>query len=805
MIRRRPRVAILAERRVRRIACAMLLLTAAWGACAMPSAVGQNPAFAVRRQTQFSYVPANIYVRGPRGAIEIGYMPEGLVLPVGPNGPTYSGESGLRLYVKSDWPGQYGYQPLQITVESPKPATSDVVVEFRFNGGTWGSSRNGVTARKQFVLPQGKTKASMDLLVPQYNSWNLCRWETYVDGALDEDLTVTQIDIGTLRSFNQGNNVNDVSALGVMLSDSQHRAASTNLGLAYSVGAAMVHRSDPENLPTDWIAYTSLNVVLMPADRVDQFFADYPQQAKALLDWVATGGNLWLVGAGRQWQHLPEVEQLLAQREGIDGGSANEVDERVASDASRDSPDDNRPLPPRWRFAPLDIRATEPAEGAIVLAGYPVDDEAMAKAEEERLRRRRERMAERGETLPDVGSGDPSAMLGQAIGMMRGTLNQAKTSAEWFAVRGWGLGAVVGFKRDLHGSNDLANQEATRVLSQSLISQRQQWGERFGSVPDDSNAEFNDWLIPGVGMAPVGSFQVLITLFVLAIGPFTYWILRRTGKLPMLIAIVPAAAIATTLALFAYGVLADGVSARVRGRSVTLLNQTTGQCTSWGRYSYYAGIAPRTGMEIPVDQAMFPILPAWGGVFGFGGRNSQAEREVVWDDRQRLTRGWLPSRTPTQYHAIVSRPSTKQLEFRQTGQGLRIANRLGIELAGAAIQDHEGKFYWCAALPADKAAVLVSVDQSKAASEVRRLFTEHLPELPSGDDGRRRRSGGYYNYSLSESLLEGRLGAINAPQLEGWGKGRYIAFTTSAIELDPGVAGIEEQNSFHVIEGSWQP
>jgi hypothetical protein len=302
-------------------------------------------------------------------------------------------------------------------------------------------------------------------------------------------------------------------------------------------------------------------------------------------------------------------------------------------------------------------------------------------------------------------------------------------------------------------------------------------------------------------MAPVGSFQILITLFVLGIGPLTYWMLRRMGKLPMLVAIVPAAAIVTTLALFAYGVLIDGVTARVRGRSITLLDQRSGECAAWGRYSYYAGIAPGAGLAVPTDQAMFPILPNWADIFGFGGRRSMTEREIVWNDEQHLTRGWLASRTPTQYHAIAARKSPKQLQLRSSSQGMRVTNKLEAEIVGVAIHDHDGKFYWCDSLPVDEGVVIPAVEQTDVASKIRRLFTENLPELPAGDDGRQ--NNGYYSFAASDSVMEGRLGAINSPQVTGWGPGRYIAFTRSAIELTPGLPGVVEQNSFHVVEGSW--
>jgi hypothetical protein len=737
---------------------------------AQPQAIGWA-------QPQLNVLPA----RGLRGEVTLANAADGLTLPIGNNGPTYSSRSALRLSVQSDWPGLYGYRPILVTVRSEQPATSDRTLQFRFTGGDWNLGSSGVNARQAFTLPQGQSKAVLQLLVPQYQDWQRCAWDLYVDGVREDDLTVTWVDMNSVRNT-RVNNATDVAAIGISLDQAELASASADVGLAYGNPSAFIENLEPEDLPTDWLGYTSINVVVLPTDELEAFVESHPQQAAALLRWVATGGNLWLTDAGSKWQRLAGAEQILAARQsGTDAAYA-----LPPATASND-------LPPQWRFAPLDLRATDPVEGAVVLAGFPVDPSAAFT---------RRTTTNPTDPPPSLESGTMAVASAAVAAASSLDPSRPKTSAAWFAVRGWGLGTVTAFRRTLHGTNELSNQEATRVVSQSLLAPRQQWGGRFGSVPHDSNVDFNDWLIPGVGMAPVGSFQILITLFVLAIGPLTYWLLRRMGKLPLLVAIVPAAAILTTLALFAYGVLIDGVAAQVRGRSVTLLDQRSGDCASWGRYSYYAGIAPRAGLVVPTDQAMFPILPNWSPVFGFGGRRTMTERQIVWDDRQRLTRGWLASRTPTQYHALSARQSTKRLQLRPAPRGMRVVNQLGVELVGAAIQDHDGKFYWCDALPVDKGVVLPPVEQAETASKVRRLFTENLPELPPGDDGRRRNNS-YYNYAVSDSLMEGRLGAINSPQLSGWGPGRYIAFTSEAIELSPGIDDADEQKSFHVIEGSW--
>lgn len=748
-----------------------------------PALPGQQIRQMRRAQPQFSALPA----RGPRGEVLLGDTAAGLTMPMGVNGPEFSKRNALQLAVDSDWPGMYGYRPISVTVRSEKPATSDQALEFRFTAGDWNFGNNGVSARQQFVLEQGQSQATLQLLVPQFSHWQVCKWDLYVDGVRDEEFRVSFVDMSSLNP--QGaNNPSDTAAIGVSLDMAQQLSATADLGLAYGNASVSLDGVQSADLPTDWLGYTSLNLVVMPIDELETLIAQEPQRATALLRWVATGGNLWLIDLGPRWSGLAEAEQLLsAHEEGVAGAEPRESDSE--SKADDESTNGKGPLPRRWRFAPLDLRATEPAEGALVLAGFPID-ESVAAQERSKATTPADQTAAIAQFDPAMGGAMPPAAA-----------NLPKTSAEWFAVRGWGLGVITAFKRNLHSPVDSSNQEATRVMSQSLLAPRQQWGGRFGSVPNDSNIDFNDWLIPGVGMAPVGSFQILITLFVLGIGPLTYWMLRRMGKLPMLVAIVPAAAIVTTLALFAYGVLIDGVSARVRGRSITLLDQRSGECAAWGRYSYYAGIAPGTGLAVPTDQAMFPILPNWAAIFGFGGRRSMTEREIAWNDEQRLTRGWLASRTPTQYHAIAARKSPKQLQLRSTAQGMRVTNKLGTEVVGVAIHDHDGKFYWCEALPVDQGVVVPAVEQTDVASKIRRLFTENLPELPAGDDGRQ--NNGYYSFAVSDSVMEGRLGAINSPQVTGWGPGRYIAFTKNAIELTPGLADIVEQNSFHVVEGSW--
>ena len=79
------------------------------------------------------------------------------------------------------------------------------------------------------------------------------------------------------------------------------------------------------------------------------------------------------------------------------------------------------------------------------------------------------------------------------------------------------------------------------------------------------NRGFWRFLIPGVGMAPVNGFRVLITLFVVLIGPVNYVLLRRKRRLHLLLVMIPAGAALVTGSLFAYAMVNDRLASWCTG------------------------------------------------------------------------------------------------------------------------------------------------------------------------------------------------------------------------------------------------
>jgi hypothetical protein len=348
------------------------------------------------------------------------------------------------------------------------------------------------------------------------------------------------------------------------------------------------------------------------------------------------------------------------------------------------------------------------------------------------------------------------------------------------------------------------------------------WEQRHGMTPDEANLDFAKLLVPGVGLAPVREFQVLITLFVLVIGPANFWLLKRFGRLHLLVLTVPLAAIITTAGLFAYAVLSDGFGTKVRAHSFTTLDQRSGDAASWTRLSYYSGFAPGDGLKVPSDVAMYPVVPGWSesGVDTSIG----VSRELLWEPNDaKLTRGWLRSRTPTQYLAIRSGKSQRKLELLTAGERIRASNRLGADLEFVLAIGDDGKLFVGENVAAGARANLQPIARNDAIRRLRDLVVANAPQAPDAlaaadsdfadlQRARRRRQGygryasGYGSERLGDNLAQEALaelaGLEAAPALQLPPRS-YVAVTKTGADIPLGTTDVTELASFHVIVGRW--
>jgi len=180
-------------------------------------------------------------------------------------------------------------------------------------------------------------------------------------------------------------------------------------------------------------------------------------------------------------------------------------------------------------------------------------------------------------------------------------------------------------------------------------------------------------LLPGV-QAPVGRFLLLITLFVLLVGPGGLALARRKGPVALLIA-VPAVALTTCLTLIGWSVLVEGFSLHASRYSVTVLDRARDRAVTAAVNSYYANLEPEAVR-----------VPTLGALLGPGEDGDAYGLEADWTNGMVVTGGFLPSRSYREWGEVAVVPTRARLLLRREGQTLRVQNALGARLAEGSVR-----------------------------------------------------------------------------------------------------------------------
>jgi hypothetical protein len=700
-------------------------------------------------------------------------------LPVPPPG---SPPKGLQLEVDSRWIDNFGYRPIHVRVTSPQPTTVNHLVTIRLYVGF----SQIVSVEQDIEMPLGSTLAEAAIALPQYRDRLNYWWDVWVDGVKRPALSVER---GTGLQLYPSNSARGPTGGLKFL---------TLPAPANSVPPGTVQSSNPGNgmfetlsvaqadLPTRWLDYSCFDVVCLKPKELYLVAQYQPEALAAICRWVRSGGQLWVSPVGNEWEELDDVERLLAH-------SANAAAETATEEGTTSSKDDE-PLTDEtveshgWR----PIKIPSPGEA-------PTITDATTATEEE-----------------PVAHSPPTDSL------------------PWYVQKSFGLGYVRAYRKpwdpagvawSLQMLNSTAppsdSQPTPTPLSVALATTRS-WESRHGMAPDAPNPDFANLLVPGVGLAPVTEFRVLITMFVLAIGPINYWLLKRWNRPHLMVLTVPITAALVTLALFSYAVLSDGFRSTVRVRSFLSLDQRTGEAACWARLSYYAGLAPSRGLTLPNDVAVYPIIPGWNESTG---RTTSGEmRQLEWTaGDERLTQGWLRSRTPTQYLMVRARKTPIRLALTPGAGKLSAKNELDTAIEYVAAIDDEGHVFAGEGLAAGAAADLTPTTREDAVARLRTFVTDNLlvapPELNDESSSyavsQRRQRRQFFrsqlglDYSperLEDNLMNGEISTLvglSGDSPLDLPPRSYMAITVTGPEVVSGIPSAVEEASFHVVVGKW--
>ena len=357
----------------------------------------------------------------------------------------------------------------------------------------------------------------------------------------------------------------------------------------------------PGSLPESWLGLTAVDLLTISWTELARLSREDPVRSEAIRQWVWSGGTLLLWGLEATDERLAEVEAEFGVSQLPDYDPATGL---------------GLPSAPPAAAAPTAATVPHSAGDVKRLRGWSVAEPHHVHAKVHFLDE-----TQAGTLSPRAS--DKAWDPGDHPGLTEEESVSKLRSA--FCFREAGLGQLVA----IFESNPFPGEQALWATILNAVGPAQ-WCHvrRQGFSVQRNNPDFWDWLIPGIGKTPAKAFVVLISLFVMVIGPVNYYVLLRKGRLALLLVTVPTLALLVTLGLLTFSLAWEGLGVRCRTRSITQIDASQGQAISWSRQTYYAGLSPSGGLIFPADAAVYPI--DYRG--SLNNRPSFRDRTLIWSE-----------------------------------------------------------------------------------------------------------------------------------------------------------------------------
>ncbi|NNJ24577.1 hypothetical protein [Alienimonas chondri] len=425
----------------------------------------------------------------------------------------------------------------------------------------------------------------------------------------------------------------------------------------------------PEALPETWLGFTTVDLIVVDGSRLSELSEGIVQ---SLRTWTAAGGTLVVADAMRSdADPVPDgIESLLGAKAGSENWAAIAKDGGGNRTGQYD-PEETRRI----------VRGLMDRFGGRRSPGFDAEG-----ADSRMLLR----------PSPPAGL----APRRQAVGGGRVYLLAADGGGadDWYAVL------------------------------QDLGPDRLLVADRFGVGARGPNEEFLEFLIPGVRGVPVGTLVALITLFVVAIGPVNYLILRRRHQVGRLALTVPLIAAATAGTLLAYSTVMHGFGTKVRQFAVTSHDDAANQAVEWTRTAVFAPHTPGAGLTFSPETAVFPLAPPGPNIGG--GR-------IDWTSGQTWSGDAFRGRTRTQFVTVSPRPERGRLTVEWANGRPTVVNGYDSDFAMLVLSDDAGRVYHGVDLPAGGSGTLRLIDgddQFAWRERLDLLLPQPLPGMEEGQD-----------------------------------------------------------------------
>jgi len=628
-----------------------------------------------------------------------------------------------------------GYFPLTVRVQSTSSFTRHRKLLLRMVPLSEGHSprQNLFTIDIPIEIQQGTASQVVNRYVPRWSVGNAYRVQFFEDNRpLDEYGT----ELGKLNLKGLGIPANDffregqgrwlyVQGHGDDVAPDERDIASAVSGI--SLMAVPERTSDPQfweqfaaegfyryasvsQCPTDWRGYQSIDAVIGTAETFRKWRQMNRRGFDALRQWMMCGGTVVvtdLADANRvcelffvaysQTKEVTENYDRFVGRAEVVYQNELETMQRAkafvmeASQAASTFPVLDLYEVPGWRF-------TGDAVSNAYLSRLMPTPTMLAERLDRDLRQWELREDWDEAQWRDALSIVP-VVAGQLIGLGQAKTSQTPRLVQWHFVRDF-----IGFRKS------------------AML--------RRGVDPILGDARVRRWLIPGVAEPPVYTFMGLLGLFVILVGPVAYRKTAQQGRTHLMFIIAPLLALLTTLAMFGYGIMADGFGTSARIRQLTWVDGRSGDAGERVRATYFAGIRPSAGIRFPPDAEVFqhrdPLGLSWEAMHN---KSSGDPGNVVIDESgQRLNSSFLPSRQQRQF--VIHRPQAQvgTLSLRHAGEQPVLVSTLSMTLREVIVRDKDGEYWAVDQIASDPSGVVCEpLTATQASRRLGDLYLDYRP------------------------------------------------------------------------------
>ncbi|HEU6447767.1 MAG TPA: hypothetical protein VFV23_04945 [Verrucomicrobiae bacterium] len=220
-------------------------------------------------------------------------------------------------------------------------------------------------------------------------------------------------------------------------------------------------------------------------------------------------------------------------------------------------------------------------------------------------------------------------------------------------------------------------------------------------LPDNSQSANGAFPVVANLKIPARGLVIIMLAFVVVIGPANIIFLNRRNRRTWMLWTIPAISLITTLLVFAYSLLREGITPDTRIAGLTVLDQATHRAATIGAMAFYCPLTPSGGLHFDFETEATPLVHV-------GYDRSGASREVDWTQTQNFRRGWVSARVPVYFHVRKTETRRERLQIISEQGKLEMVNGFGAAIRSVWLADANGKVFQANNVAAGEKAALIA-------------------------------------------------------------------------------------------------